>query len=106
MATKTCKKYSEYYQDEEFKNRQKEYLAQPVKCECGKTYTRSYIYQHRTTKVHERRLESLDKVVALENRKKSMAKHIEKIEAEMEKVDKTIERIKKRMINKMIYLLY
>jgi septal ring factor EnvC (AmiA/AmiB activator) len=96
-TTKKHKTYKEYYQeDEEFRNRQKKYLAERIMCECNTWCTRAHIATHRRTNLHKNRLERLSKTTEIEERRKKVVAHIEKLEFELERIDRSLVRIKNK----------
>jgi hypothetical protein len=96
IAVKKYKTFKEYYQDEEFRNRQKKYLAEKIVCVCGAKISRSNAASHRKTTIHKRRLERLSKTTELEEKRAKTVTRIEKLEAEIISIDKSIARIKKK----------
>ena len=49
---KQYKKFSEYYQDPEFKKKHKEYMAEHVECACGAKTARNNMPRHQKTQKH------------------------------------------------------
>ena len=92
----TAKKCEDYYQDPELKKTQRENLSRTVTCICGTKCSQTYIYQHRKKKICQKRLENLGKITTLEEKKESIAKHIAKLEEQMDGLDKSIMRIKNK----------
>jgi hypothetical protein len=53
---KQYKTFKEYYQDENFKKKHKEYVSEKVLCECGRYTARSNMIKHQKTRVHQKEL--------------------------------------------------
>lgn len=98
METTKYKTYKDYYQDEEFRKRQKKYLAEKIICECGTSCCRSYIAAHRKTKAHNKKLENIDKVKLLEESKTKIEERKAKIEAHILKLQNDVDKIDRKII--------
>ena len=53
---KQYKTFKEYYQDEDFKKKHKQYVSEKVLCECGRYTARSNLIKHQKTTVHQKEL--------------------------------------------------
>lgn len=54
VEIKQKKRFVDYYQDEEFKKRHKEYLKTKVECECGAIVMRANLTRHKYTPKHQK----------------------------------------------------
>jgi hypothetical protein len=54
--TRAVKTFKEYYSDEEFRTKHKNYMKEKIECECGKEVCRVNISNHKKTPMHKKRL--------------------------------------------------
>jgi phosphatidate phosphatase PAH1 len=103
METKPVKKnktYKDYYQnDEEYRTKQKKYLATKIKCECGAICARSYLAEHRKKPIHAKRMGKLNKETELNERRNKIEARIAKLEKELVTINKHVTRIAKQKNN-------
>eukprot|EP00734_Pompholyxophrys_sp_LG126_P000103 Pompholyxophrys_sp_v1_NODE_6_length_8036_cov_9.951134.p6 type:complete len:107 gc:universal NODE_6_length_8036_cov_9.951134:1824-1504(-) len=51
------KTFKEYYADPEYKERHLAYLNEKVECECGLVTARNYLWKHRKTNKHKKKID-------------------------------------------------
>ena len=74
MGGKT-KTFKEYYQDPEFREKHRNYMATKVACDCGAVTARNNMHRHKQTNKHKRLMGQKDK----ENEYDEMKKEIKKL---------------------------
>lgn len=94
MSTK--KTYKDYYQNEDFRGKRLEYMAERVKCECGTVCSRVNLERHKRTVVHTKRLETSADITVIQENITKMEDRIDKIQRDIDVSKKRIERLKRK----------
>jgi len=92
MSKKT---YNDYYQDETFRAKRLEYMAEKVTCECGTVCSRVNLPRHQRTGIHDRRLEKSANIAVIQQNIVEMEKKIDKIQRDIDASKKRIKRAQK-----------
>ena len=92
----TSKTFKDYYADPEYRRRHLDKISEKVECECGYIGAKTYMSRHRKTKIHQKRLENIDRLSALEEKKQKIIDRIAKLESDKKQIDRSIKRMKKK----------
>lgn len=90
------KTFKDYYENEEFRKKQQEYLQKKVDCTCGKKIRRGNLARHQQTNMHFSKLKQNEKLEEIIIKKQKMEARIIKIQNDIESADRMIARLSKK----------